>query len=483
MKNVLLKNALRYALPTVAAAGALLLLLPTETEAWNPLGGSLNLNQRDVRLFNNFSNVQANNNNQTSAQFPGYTGAELALWKAIVEWGSLPHGDGSGDPLQTTLGNGGANFDPSWQGNALVVGTVDNNICSRLDGGGTGTYAFVESPISNGWRMRFLTTNGASNPWLWQDGPGDEDGGQDRPDLQGIITHEYGHSLGLDHTNVSGATMFASVSTEGSSNARSIAPDDIAGVQGVYGVAAGGKPVITDVNLAAFNVEITGSNFDATNNEVWFTQDAAGGGGTPIKATGVPSSGGGTFISVTVPAAAGSGDVLVRLAGAAHSNLSNAFPFDADAPSFATFCNLGDNSTFFCPCNNPGNGAGGCDNAQGTGGVKTEVFLFLPNGPSAGLLCTGYPSMSSPTSIIIRGQSLLANAVTFGDGLRCVDVPVVRLAATFAQNGQSAHTFGHGAGAGGGSFHYQPWYRNTPQSYCDPAAAFNLGSGVTIVWP
>lgn len=474
-------NALRYALPAAAAAAAALLLIPTETEAWVPLGGSLNLNQRDVRVFDNFTNAQANNNNQADDQFPGYTGAELAIWKAIAEWGSRPHGDGSGDPLQTTIGNGGANFDSSWQGNALVVGTTDQNICSRLGGGtATGTYAFVESPISNGWRMRFYTNNAVGNPWLWQDGPGDEDGGQDRPDLQGITTHEYGHALGLDHTTVPGSTMVASVSTEGSSNARSIGTDDILGVQGVYGVAAADKPTITNVQKFASNIEITGTFFDATNNEVWFTQAGQGGVGTPIKALNVPSTGG-TFISVTIPAAAGSGDVLVRRPGAGGDDLSNAFPFDITLDSFPTFCNAADNATFFCPCGNMGNGEGGCDNAQGTGGVTTEVASFIPTGPAAALSCSGFPAMSSPTVIIIRSANLRPSAITFGDGRLCVDVPVVRLAATFASGGTSVHSFGHGAGTG--EFHYQPWYRNTPASYCDPAAAFNLGSGVSLTWP
>ena len=35
--------------------------------------------------------------------------------------------------------------------------------------------------------------------------------------------------------------------------------------------------------------------------------------------------------------------------------------------------------------------------------------------------------------------------------------------------------------AGPGTFYYQLWYRNTPSSYCTPAA-FNLSSGRTLVW-
>jgi hypothetical protein len=43
----------------------------------------------------------------------------MAIWKGVSEWGSELHGgNGLGDPTQT-VGSGGANFDVSWQGNAI----------------------------------------------------------------------------------------------------------------------------------------------------------------------------------------------------------------------------------------------------------------------------------------------------------------------------------------------------------------------------
>jgi len=472
----------RLTFPALAVCATALLLLPTDGEAFVLIGGSLNLDQRDVRVFNNFTAPSANNNTVEHPSFPGYDGAELAIWKAASEWGSRLHGDGSGDSVGGLIGSGGANFDISWQGNAVAVGGTNDNTCSQLNGGISGVYAFVEAPISDGWRMRFLRDrSSAGAPWAWQDGPGDEDGGNDRPDLQGIATHEYGHSLGLGHSAVGNATMVGATSPEGSSNARSIAGDDIAGVRAIYGQAAANKPAITNLDLLAQQLRITGSNFHATSNEVWFTQVTVGGNGTPVKALNVPSSAGGTVIVVTVPGNAGPGDVLVRHPGNAGRNLSNAFPFNTSTSGFGSFCNLGDSATFLCPCGNPGNGLGGCDNADGSGGVRTEVVLFIPNGPAAVLLCTNYPPMSNQMVVLLRSTTKLTSAVAFGDGMRCIDVPVVRLAASFSANGQSAHSFGHGKGPG--TFHYQPWYRNTPQTYCNATAAFNMGSGVSIVWP
>jgi hypothetical protein len=92
--------------------------------------------------------------------------------------------------------------------------------------------------------------------------------------------------------------------------------------------------------------------------------------------------------------------------------------------------------------------------------------------------------MASPTAIVLRSNALdPASPVVFGDGLRCVaTTPLVRLTAAAAGGGSSTHAFGHSAAAGTGDFYYQVWYRNAPSSFCDPLAAFNLSSGVTLTW-
>jgi hypothetical protein len=308
-------------LPAAAIGGAVWLLAAPEASAWNPLGGSLGLSQRDVRVFDNFTDSTANDNVTPDANFPGYLGIEMSSWKSVVEWGSELHGSGSGDPHQPgTLGSGGANFDPSWQGNATGVGGTNDNIMSELSGSSGGVLAYCESPISDGWRIRFYSS------WTWQDGPGVATGSQ--VDHQGVACHEYGHALGLDHTSTSGATMYPSITGTGSAQ-RSIATDDINGVQGVYGVKSATKPRITSVSASAGVVTINGTNFAATGNEVWFTQKAQGGSGTPIKVTGVASTLSGTKITVTAPSTAGKGDVLVKSsAGSTGAFLSNAWPID-----------------------------------------------------------------------------------------------------------------------------------------------------------
>lgn len=52
--------------------------------------------------------------------------------------------------------------------------------------------------------------------------------------VEGVQVHEIGHALGLGHTNVTGATMYPSVSSCNNGPA-SIANDDAAGIQALYG--------------------------------------------------------------------------------------------------------------------------------------------------------------------------------------------------------------------------------------------------------
>jgi hypothetical protein len=54
-----------------------------------------------------------------------------------------------------------------------------------------------------------------------------------KDDLLSIVTHEVGHFLGLSHTTVNGATMFADY-LPGSISLRTPAPDDIAAICAVY---------------------------------------------------------------------------------------------------------------------------------------------------------------------------------------------------------------------------------------------------------
>jgi hypothetical protein len=165
--------------------------------------------------------------------------------------------------------------------------------------------------------------------------------------------------------------------------------------------------------------------------------------------------------------------------GSTFSSRVAVFEFDE---LFSSFCDATDDALAACPCSNPGSPDAGCDVAQGTGGVALTV-LGQQTTPQnrATLQGTGFPPMGSPTVLAIRSMALDATSpAVFGNGLRCLGAPIVRLTATFASGGVSVQTVPHGAMGGSGLRYYQLWFRDTPVMFCTPDA-FNLSSGRALV--
>jgi|RhiMethySRZTD1v2_1073278.scaffolds.fasta_scaffold12045_2 hypothetical protein len=324
MRHLLQQSCAAAGLAAVVSLMASL-AAPTQTAAFTVIGESLGLDQRDFRVFNNFTNPEANDNTIPHPNFPGYTGAVMAIWKAHCEWGSGPRaGNGLGDGISSNpnIGDGGANFDNTFQGLATSSGGTNGNVHSVGSLGG-GVLALTSTPAGDGWSIVY------GSDWIFDDGPGNVTSGVD---LQGVATHEIGHTLGLGHSNVGGATMQPAISGTGTTQ-RSLSPDDIAGIQSVYGVASASKPRIDAIGGSTDpggQLTIEGANFDAVGNEVWFTK--ANSDGTPSKVEALVSTGGGTHIEVTIPADADVGEVLVRTQGSSGADLSNSFPADIGSP-------------------------------------------------------------------------------------------------------------------------------------------------------
>jgi len=446
-------------LPSIALAGTAALILPGVGVGYSTIGGSLGTTQRDVRLFNNFSGGGANDNTMPDANFPGFDGAEMAVWKAVVEWGSRLHGTGNGDPSQNGgLGSGGANFDAAWGGNATSAGNTNDNVMSFGAGCGSGVLAFCETPISDGWRIQFCSG------WNWADGPGS---GVSGVDIQGVGAHEYGHSLGLGHSSVGGATMYPSVSGTGVSQ-RSIEADDIAGVQFVYGVAAASKPRITNVSVSLNNISISGQNFAASGNEVWFTNANATTPNTNpmVVVSGVSSNG--TLINVAPPANAGSGDVLVKVPGGSHSTISNAWPVDVDdaqCPTPLNFC-VGEA--------NSANSSGAIMSYSGSTSVSANDFV---------LNSFGLPPNKTALYMYSQNQSVFHQ---FGNGWRCLGNPLFRIypLTTSDFNGDIIFPVdlnslpAAGQISVGQSWGFMCWYRDPPAG----GAQFNASDALSTTW-
>jgi hypothetical protein len=292
------------------------------TAAFVTSGEHLDLSQRDVRVAASFTDAAANDNLVPQAAFPGTLGAALAIRKAHVEWASLPWagtGEGDGAPSNPVLGSGGANFDNSWQGVTSGPTGANDNVHVALQASAGATLAFVEFPVSDGWRVIYYDA-----PWVWSDGPGDPAPGQ--IDLQGLATRMVGYTLGLANTTVPNQTM--STTASDLIQMRSIEFDDVAGIQAIYGARSPAKPRITGLSGSRATggvLVIEGQGLQPTGNEVWFTRAAAT--GEPLKLLNVASSG--DSLGVPIPEGVADGDVLVRHgAGTSGASLSNAFPFD-----------------------------------------------------------------------------------------------------------------------------------------------------------
>lgn len=436
------------------------LVVAPMADGWVLAGWRIGIEARDVRVFNNFSDREANDNQTPDPSFPGWTGADLAIWKACVEWGSRLHGDGRGDPHQPgDLGSGGANFDASFQGRATGPGAIGDNTHSELNGCAGGTLAFTESFLDgSGWRTFYYEC------WLWHDGPDDD--WPDAPghyDLQGVATHEYGHALGLGHSDAPAATMFAT--TMDGKGWRSLHPDDVAGIQALYGVRSPTKPRIVGLSIRGSQVTLHGTSFAPLGNEVWFTRGSGGGDGTPVKVLNVPSQDSGTRIVVTVPPAAGSGDVLVRAGtGGGGADLSNAWPFDAgalDCPDPSGYCTTSPNSS----------GPGALIGVHGSRSVSVNDLELVSLG-------------SPPGSFGLFLYSAGADSLPLGDGVLCLATPAFRLPATLADGvGRATWSLDvasppkpAGQIVAGSTWNFQWWYRDAGST----GAGFNFSDAIVV---
>lgn len=162
------------------------------------------------------------------------------------------------------------------------------------------------------------------------------------------------------------------------------------------------------------------------------------------------------------------------------------------APDQATFC-FGDGSGSPCPCANFSS-VGDDEGCRHSLGYAARLRGYV--GPSASASLSNdklvlHALRMPPNSPVLFFQGTLMAAggagVPFGDGLRCIDGNVRRLAikqgcggqAGLPEPGDLALSVSGGVGVPG-TILYQGWYRNPP-TFCT-TAAFNLTNGVSVNW-
>ncbi len=153
------------------------------------------------------------------------------------------------------------------------------------------------------------------------------------------------------------------------------------------------------------------------------------------------------------------------------------------------FC-FGDGSGTACPCgnNSPVGSGAGCLNSFGQGAVLTATGTASVASDSVVLVASGMPASTSALFFQGTSQQGGGTGAVFGDGLRCASGTIVRLktktvtngAAAYPQAGDPSVSVRGQLPAGGGTRHYQTWYRNAAV-FCTPST-FNLTNGLTISW-
>ena len=153
-----------------------------------------------------------------------------------------------------------------------------------------------------------------------------------------------------------------------------------------------------------------------------------------------------------------------------------------------SFCSADSSSPVPCPCGNTGSAGRGCNNSSNSGGGKLQA-----NGDATqdAFTLTATGINSNVLSIFLQGDSLLANPVVFGDGLRCFGGALKRIAVKNATGSTvfypaateptvmtKANNLGDNIQSGAVR-HYLVYYRDPSTSFC-PSATFNATQGLTI---
>lgn len=189
---------------------------------------------------------------------------------------------------------------------------------SNTDGGGAlaVTYYWMAGGSMLQFDMQFFDRDGTYN-FVWAQTPTFQ-----QFDIQSVAAHEFGHALGMGHSAVAGATMYPSVAP-GDMGPRSLAADDIAGAQFLYG-GSQADPVVSSCSPTAgfidggYPATITGANFTGSNLVIRFNGVVAAN----------PAFISTTQVSCTVPASAVSGTVAVQVCCNGLCGSSQVFSYD-----------------------------------------------------------------------------------------------------------------------------------------------------------
>jgi hypothetical protein len=155
------------------------------------------------------------------------------------------------------------------------------------------------------------------------------------------------------------------------------------------------------------------------------------------------------------------------------------------------FC-FGDGAPIACACGNNGMPGNGCANSANLAGANLAASGTASLGGDTVVLTATGMTIGSPC-IFLQGQAQIP-AVAFGDGMRCINVMLLRLNLKFNVGGTASYPVGiepavsvQSAALGdviapGTTRFYQTYYRDPAIFACPAPATFNVTNAQAIVW-
>lgn len=172
--------------------------------------------------------------------------------------------------------------------------------------------------------------------------------------------------------------------------------------------------------------------------------------------------------------------------GGGPADVLGAFIDTVAGGSTTGFC-YGDGSFGTCPCGNNGAPGHGCGNSVNpSGALLTATGLPSTVSDSLVLHVSGLPATALCT--FLQGTNPGAVTSTYGDGLRCVNTPLIRLGSKSASAGAASFpgpsdpkvSVRGSIPSLGLQRGYQVYYRN-PAPFCT-SATYNISNGVLVNW-
>ncbi|HYR22096.1 MAG TPA: matrixin family metalloprotease [Chthoniobacterales bacterium] len=273
-----------------------------------------------------------------------FVGGLFSTRAYVLEGPKWPNGSVT---MQLSLGGGQALSDGNTNWNSAVVpaltmwnqvmgaaqlGGVMNSSAAVAQGDGVNSMAFASTFFGSSFGSNTLAITGYSysgstmreadilfnNAWTWDSYRGPL---RSAMDIQRVALHELGHVLGLGHSTLSTAIMYAYVG-----NTDALTPDDIAGAQALYG-APSGTPTPTPSATATPTPTATPTSTPSVTPSPTPTATPSA---LAVSLSAAPTSvrSGGTAVFTVTASTAASSSITVNYSMSGNAILGSAYSLD-----------------------------------------------------------------------------------------------------------------------------------------------------------